>query len=84
MSKTTFQIKNTFDSNLSVIHELEGFEFHLPPNEEITIEVESKDGVSILLNIGLANGENVIGIIPELSHYAVYYKGVNVFKEYLE
>ena len=84
MSKTTFKIKNTFDSNLSVIHELEGFEFHLPLNEEITIEVESKDGVSILLNIGLVDGEYVIGIIPELSFYKVYYKGENVFKKYLE
>ena len=79
---SSFQIENISTTELLIIHEPEGFEFQLPPNESVTVECDPvPDGV--VLRYGIDQGMAVIGIMPERSYYRVVYKGQDVFAEFL-
>jgi len=51
MALASLTIANTSENPIIVIHEPEGFEFHLPINEEIIIETDAVSKVSSSINL---------------------------------
>jgi hypothetical protein len=86
MSKiTTFQIWNSSELELDVVHEPEAVEFALPKNEELTVAVNSgEDTVTLSVSIDKKSGKIRIGVWSEKSSYDIIYKDKNVFDEYLK
>ena len=82
METISFQIVNKFSSEMLFLHEPEGFEFRLPPNEEVTIQVDPVEH-SITLVHSMEENTCVINILDDKSLYKVLYKGVDVFAQYL-
>jgi hypothetical protein len=81
-TRTSFNILNNTGLEMEIIHEPECFEFSLPLNEEVTIEVNScKD--SILLRTSIENGKVIIAVLGSESLYTVYYKGEDIFAKFL-
>lgn len=64
------------------MHEPEGFEFRLPPNEEVMVQVDSVEH-SITLVQSMEENTCVINVMDNKSPYKVLYKGVDVFAKYL-
>jgi hypothetical protein len=81
-SITSFEIINSSNNEMHLIHEPEGFEFILNPNDEVIIEVDSSEE-TVSLRHSVENGICVIGILPNKSLYSVLHNGVDVFKKYL-
>lgn len=79
--KTSLSIRNNNNAPILFLHEPEAWEFFLPANEEIIIEVDSIEN-SIQLTHSLEEGKIVINISDDASFYNVFYKGIDVFKEY--
>lgn len=80
---TTFQILNQFTWDIHIIHEPEGFEFILPPGEEVSIQVESILD-TICLTCALEGTEYILNVKNEKSLYKVYHKGVDVFSQFMK
>ena len=82
MEITSFTIQNDSENEMTIIHEPECFEFHLPVNEELIIEVRSSEK-SILLMHSLDSGRICISILDDVSLYKVLYKGNDAFGKYI-
>lgn len=79
---TSFQILNALGVEMIFIHEPEGFEFSLPPNEEVTIQVESVENSIVLVN-SMHNNSCVVSVMDDKCNYRVFYKGEDVFEKFL-
>jgi len=66
-----------------IIHEPEGFEFHVPPGEEVTIQVQAVEN-SIYLWWGMTDGKMGVNILPEVSSFKVLYNEKDVFQKFLD
>ena len=76
---SSFNIKNSSEKGLIIIHEPECFEFYLQPNDEVTIAFNSSLD-SVLLRHSIDDNKIVVSIIDDKSSYRVIHHGVDIFE----
>jgi hypothetical protein len=81
-NNSSFQILNTSEKAMRLVHEPEGFEFILEPKEEVVIEFDGVEN-GVALRYSTENAICIIGILPEKSLYRVFHNGFDVFKDYI-
>lgn len=81
--RTSFVITNWTEKDMCIQQEPEGFEFMVPPGENITIETSS--GLeSVKLRHSIDAEGLTIGVINDNNDYRILYKGKDVFEGLLD
>jgi hypothetical protein len=83
METTTFTIINSTGLEMDICHEPECFEFQLPKNEEVMIQVPSRKE-TVALRVSIENGKVYICVIDDYNFYKVFHNGVDVFEEFMD
>jgi len=80
---SSFDILNSSEKELIIIHEPECFEFYLQPNDEVTIVFNSSLD-AILLRHSIDGDKIVVSIIDDKSPYRVIHNGIDIFEKYMD
>ena len=81
---TSFTIRNDSNAIMTIVHEPECFEYELPPNEEVIVEVDAVQK-SVALYYHLEDCRITVSIVDERSlGYRVYHNGIDVFERLMD
>ena len=82
METTTFTIVNWTGLEMEICHEPECFEFKLPINDEVMVQVPSRNE-TVELRVSIENGKIYISVIDDYGNYKVLHNGKDVFEDLL-